>query len=267
MGGQDDIIRSDGEEAVLELAQQAGHILLENGAEIFRVEDTMERICRHYGVQSESAFVMSNAIFMTAGNERERPFAKVQEILVGRSNLAKVTAVNQLSREIGEGRYTVSEARRKLDEIGRMPEKRTWVKVLASGVCSWAFCCLLGGSAYDGAAAFAAGFVLYLYILKIAGPHLSRIVGTIGGSVLVTLLCGAAHLLWAGLHLNAMIIGAIMPLIPGVAFTNAIRDVVDEDYLSGSVRMLDALLVFFSIAIGVGMGISLLGMMTGGVVL
>lgn len=253
------------EEAILELAQRAGHILLENGAEIFRVEETMERICRYYGVQSESAFVMSNAIFMTAGSERESSFAKVQEILVGRSNLAKVTAVNQLSREIAQGRYSVEEARRILEEIQAMPEKRKSVRILASGICSGAFCCLLGGSMTDGLFAFAAGLVLYLYILQIAGPHLSRIVGTIGGSVLVTLFCGAAYLCFRpALHLNAMIIGAIMPLVPGVAFTNAIRDVADEDYLSGSVRMLDALLVFFSIAIGVGFGISLMGMITGG---
>lgn len=251
-------------EAVLELAQRAGHVLLENGAEIFRVEETMERICRHYGVQSQSAFVMSNAIFLTAGNERETPFARVQEILVGRTNLAKVTAVNQLSREIAQGRYTVGEARQALDDIERMPEKPKWAKVLASGICSGAFCCLLGGSLADGAVAFAAGLVLYLYILWIANPHLSRIVGTIGGSLLVTVLCGAARLAGAGGHLNSMIIGAIMPLVPGVAFTNAIRDVADEDYLSGSVRMLDALLVFFAIAIGVGMGISLMNTATGG---
>ena len=56
-----------GSEEVMDLALQAGHILLENGAEIFRVEETMERICRHFGLQSGSAFVLSNGIFMTAG--------------------------------------------------------------------------------------------------------------------------------------------------------------------------------------------------------
>ena len=255
------------DEEVLELAQQAGHILLENGAEIFRVEETMERICRHYGVQSESAFVLSNGIFMTAGNNREHTFAKVQQILVGRTNLAKVMAVNQLSREIAEGKYSVSEAQKVLETIVGMPEKRKGVKVLASGVGSWAFCCLLGGSLYDGLAAFIAGIVLYIYILQVANPHLSRIVGTIIGSMLVTLICGLAHLSGLGEHMNSMIIGAIMPLIPGVPFTNGIRDIVNEDYLSGFVRMLDASLVFFCIAIGVGMGISLLSSVMGGIVL
>ena len=50
---------------VLEVAMEAGHILLENGAEIARVEETMERICRHFGVESENFFVLSNGIFVT----------------------------------------------------------------------------------------------------------------------------------------------------------------------------------------------------------
>lgn len=252
------------EEAVLELAQQAGHVLLENGAEIFRVEETMERICQYYGVKSENAFVLSNGIFMTAGDGREGTFARVQQILVGRTNLAKVTAVNQLSREIAEGRYTVEEARKILEEIKGMPEKRKIVKILGSAVGSGAFCCLLGGTLEDGLAAFLAGFVLYIYVLQVANPYLSRIVGTIGGSALVTIICGLAHQCGLGTHLNSMIIGSIMPLIPGVPFTNGIRDVANEDYLSGSVRMLDATLIFFCIAIGVGFGISLLGTVTGG---
>ena len=61
-----------------------------------------------------------------------------------------------------------------------------------------------------------------------------------------------------------MIIGSIMPLIPGVAFTNAIRDIADGDYIAGSVRMMDALLVFFCIAMGVGLVFSLLHRFTGG---
>ena len=58
-------------------------------------------------------------------------------------------------------------------------------------------------------------------------------------------------------HLDLAITGAIIPMIPGVAFTNGIRDIVDGDYLSGCVRLLDAILVFCSIAIGVGLGLKL----------
>ena len=63
------------EKEVMELALQAGHLLLENGAEIFRVEETIDRICHYYGIESGNAFVLSNGIFITSGNEREEIFA------------------------------------------------------------------------------------------------------------------------------------------------------------------------------------------------
>ena len=252
---------------ILDAAMQAGHILLENGAEIFRVEETIDRICHYYGIESGNAFVLSNGIVITSGNEREEIFAKVQHIPVSGVHLNRVAAVNQLSREIVEGRYTIGEVRERLDEIRVMPGKTKTMQILASGVGSACFCMLFGGNFMDSAAAFVSGVLLYFYVLYISGPHLSKIVGNIGGGALVTFLCSVMYLLSVGQHLNFMIIGSIMPLVPGVAFTNAIRDIADGDYISGSVRMLDALLVFFCIAMGVGLVFSLFRGLTGGVML
>ena len=252
---------------ILDAAMQAGHILLENGAEIFRVEETVDRICRYYGIESENAFVLSNGIFITSGSTREEIFAKVQHIPVSGVHLNRVAAVNQLSREIVEGRYTIGEVRERLDEIRVMPGKTKTMQILASGVGSACFCMLFGGNLTDNAAAFVSGVLLYFYVLYISGPHLSKIVGNIGGGALVTFLCSVMYLFSIGQHLNFMIIGSIMPLIPGVAFTNAIRDIADGDYISGSVRMLDALLVFFCIAMGVGLVFSVFHQLTGGVML
>ena len=251
------------DEEVLDLALMAGHILLENGAEIYRVEETIDRICGYYGVNSENAFVLSNGIFLTAGSARESFFAKVQHIPVSGTHLNKVAAVNQLSREIVEGKHTIQDAYRILEEIRTMPGKKRWMQTLASGVGSAAFCIFFGGTFGDSLAAFAAGICLYLYVLWLSTPHLSKIVGNIGGGALVTVVCCLLYLMGVGENLNFMMIGTIMPLVPGVAFTNSIRDVADGDYISGSVRMLDALLVFFCIAIGVGIGFSLISLVPG----
>lgn len=253
------------EKEVMETAIMAGHILLENGAEIFRVEETIDRVCRHYGVKSGNAFVLSNGIFTTAGNEREGYFAKVQHIPVGGTHLNRVAAVNQLSREMEEGLYTIKELRAALESIKTMPGKRPITQIFASGVGSAAFCCLFGGDVWDMGAAFLAGLLLYAYVLFVSAPHLSKIVGNIGGGALVTFVCAFCYFGGIGNHLNFMIIGSITPLIPGVAFTNGIRDIADGDYISGSVRMLDAILVFFCIAIGVGMAFSLLSGIGGGI--
>lgn len=252
---------------ILNAAMQAGHILLENGAEIFRVEETMDRICRHFGIESGNSFVLSNGIFTTSGNEREEIFAKVQHIPVSGTHLDRVAAVNQLSREIEAGQVSLSEVKRRLDEIRVMPGKSKVMQILASGVGSACFCYLFGGNVRDSVCAFGTGILLYLYVLFISAPRLSKIVGNIGGGALVTFICTMQYLFGIGEHLNFMIIGSIMPLIPGVPFTNAIRDIADGDYISGSVRMMDALLVFFSIAMGVGLVFGVFHRMTGGALL
>ncbi len=249
---------------VLDCAMQAGSILLKNGAEIFRVEETVARMCSHYGVESEKAFVLSNGIFLTAGNGNEPFYAKVQHIPVSGARLDRVAAVNQLSREIEEGAYSPREVKQKLDEIERMPEKATGIKLLASAVGSGCFCCMFGGSLLDCLGAFLTGFLLYAYVLKLSAPHLSKIIGNIGGGALVTVLCMLLCRIGLGESMNYMIIGSIMPLVPGIAFTNGVRDIADGDYIAGSVRLLDAILVFVCIAAGVGLVITTYHGLTGG---
>lgn len=255
------------ERVVMEAAMRAGHILLQNGAEISRVEDTIDRICHHYGLESVNAFVLSNGIFTTMGSGREEYFAKVQHIPVEGARLNRVAAVNQLSREIAEGKHTIEDLNRCLDDIEAMPGKRPVIQYLASAVGSAAFCYMLGGDLWDSTAAFVSGFLLYVYLVRFSGPRLSKLVGNISGGALVTLICMALYHLHIGNHISYMIIGSVIPMVPGVAFTNAIRDIVDGDYISGSVRMLDAMLVFLAIAFGVGLMFTLYHRLTGGILL
>lgn len=252
--------------AVMEVAMKAGRLLLENGAEIFRVEETMERICRYYHVENPSFFVLSNGIFMTGGGSVPggRHFAHVEHIPVKGAQLDRVVAVNQLSREIEGGRYTLSEADACLNAIARMPGKKRWQQILASGVGSACFCILFGGSGMDSAASFLAGLLLYAYVLLLSAPYMSRMIGNVLGGVLASAACVALYGLGLGDDLSHMIIGAIIPLIPGIPFTNGIRDLADGDYISGSVRLLDALVTFLCIATGVGVVIALYHSMTGG---
>lgn len=256
------VIESD-KQKVMEVAMRAGQLLLSNGAEISRVEETIDRICHHYGIESANSFVLSNGIFTTMGGAREEFFAKVQHIPVSGAHLNKVAAVNQLSREIAEGKHTIEELDQCLDDIENMPGKKEITQYIASGVGGAGFCYLLGGDLMDTLAAFVIGFLLYVYILKCT-KSMSKIVANMIGSAFATSLCLVMYHLGIGHHMSSMIIGAVVPLVPGVAFTNAIRDIANGDYIAGTVRLLDALLVFVSIALGVGVMLSLNHRITGG---
>ena len=242
----------DDNSKIMELAYEAGAILLENGAEISRVDETMRRIAGHYGVDDESFFVLSNGIMATA-----RGFARTKFIPIKGTSLDKVVAVNQLSREVSEGKCDLGQLESQLKAIRAMRPKPAWEQIAASAFGSAAFCIIFGGGFADSIAAFVAGLVLWVYMLFVGYRHLSRIAGAITGGLLATLLCGVMYKLGLGAHLSNMIIGAIIPLIPGVPFTNGIRDLAHEDYIAGITRLLDALLTFFCISMGVALAFML----------
>ncbi len=254
------------EREVMETAMRAGRLLLGHGAEIFRVEETIYRICRHYGVHSCSAFVLSNGIFLTAGSKEEPGYSAVRHLPSWETRLDKVAAVNQLSREIEEKDYTLEEVNRRLDQIQAMPGRSGISQILAAGIACACFGFLFGGDWGVVLSDFLTGAILYMFVLT-AGPSLSKITNNILSGALITICCIAFYRIGLAGELRPLLMGAILPMVPGIPFTNGIRDLADGDYISGSVRMLDAILVFMSLGAGGGVAFLLYHYVLGGVML
>ena len=216
---EDREIRAQRERYILLLALKAGQILLENGAEIFRVEDTVYRICHYYGLHSANVFVLSNGIFLTSGDEKETQFAKVLQIPVNVANLSRVAEVNQLSRQIEAGRFTPEEAKLQLERIENTPGFSNRIQIISAGFSGACFSFMFGGALQDFFCSIWIGMILQLYLVKIAKPHFSKIVCNITGSALVTALSIFFYQTGLGLHLESMMIGGIILMVPGVAFT------------------------------------------------
>lgn len=245
---------------ILDLASAAGHLLLENGAEISRVEEAMERISAHYGVKHGGFFVLSNGIFTTGGS-----YANVEFIPIRGARLDKVVAVNQLSRDIESKNLSVGEAWARLEQIRTMPERSSWQQLIASLLGSAGFCAIFGGGLADCAAAGISGLLLYAFVLFL-GPGLSKMLSNICGGLVGAAAAMLCCRLGLGANLGNIIVGALIPLIPGVAFTNALRDLANEDYIAGTTRLLDSLIMFFSIALGAILAFVVQSWIVGGMV-
>ena len=280
------------QEQALQLATEAGHILLENGAEISRVEETMTRIASAYGIEDESFFVLSNGIIATGQH-----YARAEFIPIKGTQLAKVVEVNQLSRDVTAGecgnalkRESVNQTneltnsqvntfkpmpvetlRQRIQFIRTMPGKVWWEMTLGIALGVSSFSILFGGSLVDALATLVAGVLLGLFMTFVS-PHLSRLVGNVAGGLVGGILCIMLYRLAMGieglpqLHLANMIIGTIIALVPGVPFTNGMRDLANEDYIAGTTRLTDAFLVFLCIALGVALAFIVDGVVTGGIV-
>ncbi|MBQ3787172.1 MAG: threonine/serine exporter family protein [Bacteroidales bacterium] len=262
------------QEQALQLATEAGHILLENGAEISRVEETMERIAAAYGVEDESFFVLSNGIIATGQH-----YARAEFIPIKGTQLSRVVEVNQLSRDIQDFHIPLSTLRSRLQAIRTAPGHPAWEIILGIALGVSAFSILFGGSLTDAAATLACGLILGTFMAYVSS-HLSRLIGNVAGGLVGGLLCilavhlatqplspSATQLLShsATLHLPNMIIGTIIALVPGVPFTNGIRDLANEDYIAGTTRLTDAFLAFLCIALGVALAFIVEGLFAGGI--
>lgn len=262
----DGVQPDDGVKSVVDTALEAGRILLKNGAEIFRVEETITRICNHFGVMKVDIFTLSHGIFVSAENEKGQAYTRVKHIPLSGAHLGIVADVNELSRQISEGKVTLEEANEKLKKIDKTPPKRWQLQILGCGLSSACYGFLLGATIRESMATFVIGCFLGIWLLFARRCHLSKILTNYMGGIVITLGAILAKLIWTSaiLRLDGMIIGAIMPLVPGVAFTNAIRDIADSDILSGTARMIDALMVFVYIAVGVGTILIIYDNMMGG---
>lgn len=248
----------------LDLPFQMGETLLENGAEISRVQETMERVARAFQIDNFNVYVLTNAIFVTGTDQGVERTALMRHVPSTSTHLGRIIAVNQLSREIVQGKYTVEEAQAKLAGIRAIPYSSLLSRTLACAVGSAAFSWLFGGSPVDAFVAFLCGITLELYLEFAGNRGMSKFLLNLSAAALVTLFAGTLFLLGLGHDMDKIIIGSIIRLVPGVALTNSIRDFFNGDYLSGAIRMLDAFLVGGCIAVGVGFVVRLLAPLTGG---
>ena len=248
----------------LDLTVRAGEVLLKSGAEIFRVQETMQRIASAYGVRPFHVYVISNGIFCCVDGSDECRVSEIRHTPLAPVHLGRVAAVNALSRGITAGRCSLDAALAEIDRIEQLPFKPALMQVAASGMGSACFGYLFGASFYDSAAAFLAGAVLQLFLNFLGGRRVSKILQNLLGSAIAALTCILCHLLFPTLKPDNMIIGAIIPLVPGVPLTTAVRDFFNADYLSGTIRLIDAVLVASCIAIGVGFMLKLYSLLPGG---
>ena len=251
-------------ESAAGLSFKMGEALLRNGAEIFRVQETMERVARAYDNVVARWPYEFFAIFANAVENGEKIDTKLKFVPGSTVHFGRIVGINQLSREIVAGKVSVEEAYARLHEIVSIPYTHPIRLDLACAVGSACFSYLFGGTVFDAAAAFICGFVLQVFLNAIDSRTASKFIINLASSAVVAVCAVLLFTVGLGDSLDKIIIGSIIRLVPGVALTTSIRDFLNGDYLSGTIRIIDAFLVGGCIAIGVGAVVMTYISLTGG---
>jgi uncharacterized membrane protein YjjP (DUF1212 family) len=249
---------------ILSLAVEIGDTMLRSGAEIYRVEDSIIHILDAYGLNDFDVYVLSNGIFASANEDREDACSVIRHVPLSSIHLRKITALNQLTRDICGHHCTIAEARARLTDCRSLPAYPLGLQLIACGLGCGAFVFLFGGGALDALAAVCIGALEQLFMTFCHEKKVPRFLTTLYTSLLISLFSALAVATGLPVMHDKIVIGSIMPIVPGIAFTTSIRDIYNGDYLSGAIHLLDALLTALCIAVGVSVPIVVLRYLGGG---
>ncbi len=235
---------------VFKIAIYAGEIMLKNGAETYRVEDTINIICKSKNLGNVNSFVTPTGLFVS--DNKADGISLIKRVESRTIDLDKISKVNSFARDFVKFPMGYMHALSLLDEIDATPKYNPILKFLAVGMASAFFALIIGGQPIDFAVTLlisTLSIIVYENISKISD---TAFLSTAVCSSIVAFCSILLHLIGFGQNLDMIIVGAIMPLVPGVALTNGIRDLISGDLISGMARVCEAILIAISIAVGVG---------------
>ena len=241
--------------AILDVCEE----LIVSGAEVARAEDSVTRMCVSYEARRIDVSVIANNIQATLIGPDGTISTQIRSIKREGTNFDRLDLLNALSRRICEEKPTPEEIEKMLKEVMTKPEGGQGLVVLGSVMVCGAYSCFFGGSWRDLIAASIMGCLISLVL-----PLLQKRQDNKAALYfLISLIAGVAAILLIkagiGVHVHNIMIAGIMIFIPGIAFTNAVRDVFVGDIATGLLRLFDSLLVAAAIAGGFALSLILLG--------
>lgn len=237
-------------EKYLYCAMSIGEQLLINGAEVGRVEDTIRRICMAYGASRVDVFSITSSIVTTMYGVDFESYTQTRRVTFKANDLHKLDALNQLSRRICAEKPAPEEILTCLELIEQGPRYSFATQLMIYGLISGSFCVFFGGDLKDMVSSAVIGMVLKFVETYMKQASANAMVTALLCSTAGGFLAKLAVVTGAGSHGDLISIGNIMLLIPGIAFTNSLRDMLSGDTITGLIRFMESVLLAMVIALG-----------------
>jgi uncharacterized membrane protein YjjP (DUF1212 family) len=232
--------------------------MLKCGAEIRRIEETIERICKAYGAEHVEVFSITSLIIASVRMPDGEYSSQTRRVYTTANQFGLLEAYNQLSREICASKPNLDDIQTRIREIKARRNERRLYAIFGAILAASGFTIFFGGNSVDAIVAGVIGLIITLLgdtLLKNAGSFSS----TLTMSVLSGLMAEALTLTPLPINVDKIMIGTIMLLIPGLAFGNALRDLLCGDILAGILKTVQSCLTAVLIAFGFLLATILMG--------
>ena len=233
----------------------AGRIMMESGAETYRVEDTMLRMARSQNMVDARSYATPTGIIFSLGKTQP---TRISSISTRITDLHRIALVNNVSRKLTSQIITLEQAYDELKNIEKtnyfLP---MYIQVLCASIASAAFMILFDGRWSDMPAAFIAGGIGHYVVCIVHEKTRVKFFSEFFAALVVAALAMFFVQYHFGTEIDKIIIGSVMPLVPGLVITNAVRDLMAGHFIAGMAKGAEAFLTAFAIGSGVALVLSL----------
>lgn len=234
---------------ILNFAAEAGRVMLRCGGEIYRVEETIERICISFGIDDVEVFATPTALLASV-YRNGKIYSVVKRINNRSTDLDMMKKINGLSRSLSYKKRSIEECEKILDDISSKDEYSKLKRIASGGIIAGSFSILFGGGAIDLIISFIAGMFTKILVDFLEEKSLNEFFVNIIGAAFIAGVSIFSYELGFVNTMDYITAGVIMLLVPGFALTNAIRDILDGQLVAGTAKLSEVLFIGTSIAVG-----------------
>ncbi len=231
---------------LMKFCSLAAKLTLESGGETYRAEELITRSCKAFGYEQTNVLAVPTGIFISI-EDGETSLVRIEDRT---TNLLIIDEVNRIARDMISEIITIEGAINALSTLSKKAENKA-LKIISNGASSAFFALLFGGILFESLFAFACGCTYGALSYFIKHRRLQKFAQSLFGGMTVGAFAVFYTFVFTSPTPSSMILGAMMPLLPGLAMTNAIRDTIAGDLVSGVSRFAEAIVIALALAVGV----------------
>lgn len=235
-----------------------GFLLLKHGSEIYRVEESLQRMCEGMGFTDVEVFAIPSYFTLSLTLPNGQRYQTSKRSRSNKTHLDHLHSLNCLVRQISNHELSLEQIQQTIEKIENEPLNQKLI-LIGYIVSAAMFSVFFGGGFLEMCVGAFIGFILYYFSNLLEFLKINSIVCTILSSMVLSSIAILAYQFHIIQDYQSVITGTLMILVPGIAITNSLRDIMGGDFVSGLSRMIEAILIAASIAIGVGVMMMILG--------
>lgn len=236
-----------------------GKMLHKYGSPSFRLEAYLTEVATHLGVHASFNSTPTYLIIVLWSDHHEDEYNHSARMQPGDLDMNSLSLTDELACELLSGDITLAEADKRLDEIDVMPSPYgKSLTGIAFGLSTSAFAMLMGASWSEILYSGLLGMMVYFWTLwALRSKRVDLMLEPVASFSVGFVACAINHYSPSGINIWLIILSSLIILVPGLSLTMGLAELSSRNMLSGTARVMDAIMQLFKLYFGAFLGVSL----------